>query len=152
MIIPLMLPQIDLKGLSVAVEKELKINVFNGTDKRKYSIDDFRVWLNALRLKEDYAIDDPNVQKLFHLGYLIITEEKYLTRIGCKVESNILGSVGIFVGSISDWRDCLISLLVEETPSELRTELVSIYNHLIFLKLGYLFDKYKIKGTILSKV
>lgn len=147
-----MLPQIDLKGLSVAVEKELRINVFNGTDKRKYSADDFRVWMNALRLKEDYAIDDPSIQRLFHLGYLIICENKHLTRIGCKVESNILDGVGIFVGSISDWRDCLISLLTEDTPSELRSELFSIYNHLIFLKLGYLFDNYKIKGTILSKV
>lgn len=152
MIIPLMLPQIDFKGLSVAVAKELRINPFAGTDTRKYSIDDYRVWLNALRLKEDYDLKDFNVQKLFHIGYVIVAREEYLTKVGCKVESNILDGVGIFVGSLADWKNCIISLMVEDNPHELRTEIFSIYNHLTFLKFGYLFDGYKINGTILLKV
>ncbi len=152
MIVPLILPHIDLKSLLSTVEKELAINPFSGTDKRGYKLEDYRVWLNALRLKENYDLADENVQELFFLGYLIVADKKYLTSIGCMVQCNILEGLGIFMGSLRSWRSCLIRLLSEDSDEELRSELFQIYNHLNYLKFGYLFDGYKIRGTILVKV
>lgn len=151
MIIPLIAPNIDLGSLVSLCEKELCINPLSGTDSRRYPHEDFRVKLNCLRLSDDYKIEDLNIQGLINLGYLIKAKEDYLLKISSFMEFNIRDEVGIFVGSLKEWRECLIRLMIEETPPSLREELFQIYNHLNFLKLGYLFEGYKIKGHILHK-
>ncbi len=151
MIFPILAPNIDFKTFQKVCEKTLAVDPLSPTEMRGYKSDDLRVWINAFRMSHDYFIEDPAVQDMLPLGYLVQSNEYNLSRIGCFVTGNIKKNLGMFVGTLDKWQKCLLCLMVEETEDDLKEDLFLIYNHLCFLKLDYLFAGYKIKGKFFIK-
>lgn len=151
MIYPILVPNLDSKTLQNVCEKKLAVDPLNATEERGYTGSDLRVLVNSLRMSQNLLLEDRAVQKLIHFGYLICADNYTLTAIGCHIESNIKSNLGVFVGSLDDWRDCIICLMTSEQPDEIREELFLVYNHLCFLNLDYLFTGYKLKGKTLTR-
>lgn len=151
MIYAVIAPNIDFKSLQNVCEKNLAVDPLEASDNRGYGKEDLRVWINAIRMSQDFNLSDNLAQKLLHLGYLISADRATLLHIGCHLRGNIKSNLGLYVGSLAEWRDCLISLMVEDSTEEVKDELFCIYNHLCFLKLDYLFFGYRLKGKILVR-